>query len=419
LTNIIENKIFEEKLVKNKRLLKLIVPISLVAVLAIALPLAGGCRPAPAPVKPITIGAIFCRTGYVNMIGEDAYRATVLAMEQADYKVAGTPIDFIWEDNASDATVTMDKAKKLIETDKISVFTGMTLTAGFDVIGPYLTRMNIPSLSTSTVTIKQALAGWPLWSHSGTMNQTTYTTGVYAYEVLGYRTASTLGFDAEFARGYVDGFKEGFESRGGTVVQSQWVPLDVLDFSPYFMKVADADVFVYQLIGAGVVTGTKQIREVGLWDRMPVMMPYDAELFDAPVLSQVGKDALGIIACSHWSVDWDTPGNQDFVKAYTERWGVAPGVYGAKAYVSAQIIFNAIERTGGDVSFEALSKALDETDMDTIRGHITFTDHLGAAENWIMESVRITKPSIEVRARYWAESAIVDGKVEVRYKLVK
>lgn len=62
--------LLRRNLVKKKRLLKLLVPISLVLVLAVALPLTSGCRPAPevappevAPPKTVNIGAIFALTG--------------------------------------------------------------------------------------------------------------------------------------------------------------------------------------------------------------------------------------------------------------------------------------------------------------------------------------------------------------------
>jgi len=253
------------------------------------------------------------------------------------------------------------------------------------------------------------------------MRQRTWTTGIYAYDVLGYRKVSTLAHDAEFSRGYMRGFTEGFESRGGEVIQEQWAPLDTLDFSPYIIRIEDADAFVYYVIGIGVIPGATQIRELGLWDRMPVIMPEDGELFDRPFLEQAGDAALGIVSEVSWSPHWDTPGNAEYIAAYNERWGVDPGVYAAKAYTSAQILLNSIERTGGDVSFEALTKALDETDMtETIRGRVTFTDRLGAGDNWIMKNVGTPGVAIlEEVARYWAESIIVDDRVDVRFERIK
>lgn len=407
---------------KSKRLLKLIVLISLVAVLAVGAPLMGGCRPtAPPPeVEPINWGAMYALSGYFASAGEDMHRGTVLALEQVGYEVAGRPIKFIWEDNQTDATVALDKARKLIETDKVSVITGMTLTAGWDSIGPYITRMKVPGLSSSGCTERQMLAGWPLWAHTGCMAQAAYPLGVYAYEELGYRTASCFTYDAEFARGYMkEGFIAAFEERGGKILQEQYVPLDTLDFTPYYLTVPDADVFVLYLLGESILPGVAQAREIGLWDRMPVVIPLAEQLFDEYFLDESGELTVGLVGEVDWSMYWDTSGNEEFVEAFRERWGLSPGVYAAGAYCSVQIVLNAIERTGGDVSFEALSKALDETDMDTVRGHMTFADRMGSYDGWIMKHVSTEEPRVEVVAIYRVEPRIVGDRVEVTCVRVK
>jgi ABC-type branched-subunit amino acid transport system substrate-binding protein len=76
--------------------------------------------------EPIKIGSLHCRTGFMASLGEATYRSTVLAFEQINYKVAGRPITLIAEDIASDPTISMDKARKLIDTDKVDLITGIT-----------------------------------------------------------------------------------------------------------------------------------------------------------------------------------------------------------------------------------------------------------------------------------------------------
>ena len=374
----------------------------------------------PAPVEPIKIGGLFSRSGFFAGGGEDAYRAQVVAFEQVGYEVAGRPIEFIAEDIASDATVTMDKARKLLETDKIDVLIGMTLTAGWDAIGDYLTRMKVPGLASSGLTERQALAGWPVWSHTGPVAQGAHPMGVYAYDVLGYKTVSILTYEAEFAHGYMDeGFIVGFESRGGEVLQAQYVPLDVLDFTPYLIKIVDADALVIFVLGGSGLPAIAQIRELGVWDRMPVIEATASQMFDEYFLDQAGDTSIGIVGQVEWSPYWETEGNQEFIEAAKERWGVTPGIIGGGAYASAQILLNAIERTGGDVSFEALSKALDDTDMETVRGPVTFIDRLGVYEAWIMKHVRTTDPKLEVVAKYQSKARIVGDHIEVFTRRIK
>ena len=355
---------------------------------------------------PIRIGGLHCRTSFLSSLGEETYRATVLALKQVEYKVAGRSIELITEDIASDPTTGLEKTRKLVETDRVDLITGITYSVAIDAIGPFISEKNVPLMITSCAPQKQGMADWPMWAPAGLSSQMTYATGVYAYDELGYRTTTTLSHDIEDS--YIGGFIDGFTSRGGKVIQQQWCPMDTSDFVSYLSKAKTADLFAYWVVAACTIPIIKQIQQVRFWDRMDVLTASDSQLFDGNILREAGDSAIGMIGEMHYSSLWNTPGNKEYVQAFKKKWGVDSGTYGGMAYTSMQIILDALERTGGDASFEVLSKALDDTDFNTIRGRITFTaKRLGVCETFIMKCK--ARDTIEQIARYETK-ALSDGE---------
>jgi len=385
--------------------------VFLTLVLVVSLVAFGACKAAPAEKEPIKIGGLYSMTGFLSTLGLDANKAATLYLEQAGYEIAGRPVEYIAEDIASDATVCMDKARKLVETDKVCIIDGPILTPGIDAIGPYLTRMNVPFLSNSCLTEYEALAGWTVWGHPGDLHQRTATAGHYAYHELGYRKIATLGNDYVAGYEYMAGFVKGFEEAGGEIVQQQWFAMDTLDFTPYIINLAEADALATCIIGPSI-PAFGQFRELGVYDKMDVIVATDAGLFDDIVLKEIGEKAVGVVGESHYHFSSTAPGNKEFVDAYRAKYGVTPPAYAGMAYMSMQIIGDAIERTGGDVSFEALSKALDETDLETIRGRISFTpERLGKCDSQIAEIVDPT--TVATIATYHSTSERVGDELVV------
>jgi len=354
---------------KRKRLLILCGVLLLLALAA--LPLHGGCAPAaPAEVK---IGSLAEMTGFVAMLGEQQKKGITVALEQVGYEVAGRPIKFILEDTASDPITCMDKVRKLVETDKVGLIIGPILGPNTEAVSPYLQKMMVPAITVSAISWE--VAGYrSMWCQTGLLSGQTYGMGVYAYEVLGYRTISALTTDYSAGHEYMGGFIMGFEDSGGKVIQNQLVPIGTLDFTPFIVKIKDADALVTCIIGAGLVESCVQIKEQGVWERMPVIVATDAGIIDPPMLKEIGDAAVGFVSECHYHAAAPTVGNKEFVAAFTARWGYLPGSYAGMGYAATQIALDAITRTDGDMSYDVLAKALDETDMDTVRGHISFNE---------------------------------------------
>src|SRR3989304_1817660 len=74
--------------------------------------------------KPIKIGALLPLTGALLHEGPQVRKGIELALEHNANMVAGRKIELFVEDSATDPTTALDKARKLVERDGVSIITG-------------------------------------------------------------------------------------------------------------------------------------------------------------------------------------------------------------------------------------------------------------------------------------------------------
>jgi ABC-type branched-subunit amino acid transport system substrate-binding protein len=88
--------------------------------------------PTQEPEGPIKIGALLGITGGISSDEEQSLMGIEMALDEADYEVAGREIELIVEDVQMDAAICLEKVKKLNEMDNVDL-----------VIGPYLTSQGL------------------------------------------------------------------------------------------------------------------------------------------------------------------------------------------------------------------------------------------------------------------------------------
>ncbi len=320
----------------------------------------------------IKIGAIFDLTGFLAPLGADSQQGAILALEKAGYKVAGRPVEFIREDGASDIDPTLDKARKLVESDKVCLIIGPIHSGAVLGMAGYLDRVSVPNLNIAYTPEALSLEHQWVWQVSGQLRQGTYPSGVYAYEKLGYRTATTLAQDYVAGREFIAGFAQAFKERGGNVIQEQWYPNGTTDFTSYIINLKKADCLAAWFPGADAFGAFRQLKELG--NKTPIIQPEDGGITTSPpAMKELGNSIVGVDVTALYSYTADTPGNKEFVQAYKTRWnGAIPGPMSGAAYTTTQIALEALRKTGGDTSPQALRKALSEISIDTVRGHISF-----------------------------------------------
>ena len=322
-------------------------------------------------------------TGPLTLHGIAGKQGAILALEEANSEVAGRPVELIVEDDASDPAIGMDKARKLVETDKVAMLLGPFHGGVVGAVSGYISKVGIPELIYwySIANAAQAKATWT-WAPFGTLSSVSYSGGAYYYEALGYRELTTMGTDYIAGRDFIGGAVTAFQDRGGKIIQDQWVPLGTKDISPYITTLKEADAVLAWFMGITVIPGFQQLREYKV--DMPIVMPQSGHSTHPKVIAEMGDTAVGIITPDAYTWTIDTPENKKFVAAYQKRWGELPGGVSYGAYAGTQIFLEALKKTGGDTSPEALAKALDETKYQGIMGTINFGDARVGEGNYVI-----------------------------------
>jgi branched-chain amino acid transport system substrate-binding protein len=369
--------------------------------------------------KPIKIGFIADFTSFLTEHGIAGKQGAILAMEQANHMVDGRPVELIIEDEASDPAVAMDKARKLVETDKVAMIIGPFHAGCAGAVSGYVGRVRKPHISMwyGVANSLMAKAKWT-WSPFGTVSQVTYPMGVYAYEVLGYRTLTTMGSDYIAGRMFIGGAVDSFKEMGGKIIQQQWVPMGTKDVSPYITVLKKADAVMSWFAGLTVIPGLRQLREYKV--KMPVIMPQSGHSIHPKIMAVMGDTVVGVKTSGAYAWTLDTPKNKKWVDAYKKRWGVLPGAVAYGGYSCVQIALAALQKTGGDTSPDAIAKALDATEYKGIIGDFRFGDtRVGVYNYVIVNQAKVDNEIVaDVIARCTVETVPV-GKTMVHRVVAK
>lgn len=109
------------------------------------------CQPAASPSESIKIGALLPLTGALLQEGPNIRKGAELALEHYGGQVAGKKIELVIEDDATDPTIALDKARKLVERDKVDIMMVSLHAGAGQAVMPYLTEKKIIGIKRGTV----------------------------------------------------------------------------------------------------------------------------------------------------------------------------------------------------------------------------------------------------------------------------
>ncbi len=321
------------------------------AVACTAVLLTGWSAPALSQAKgPIRIGFIAPTTGVFAANGRDMINGFTMFWEEKGFSLAGRKVEIIDEDDAGTPSVTLTKARKLVELDRVHMVVGpLTANSGY-AIRDYVDSQKIPTVypivSADDLTQRQRTpyivrTGW-------TSSQPAHPLGEWVAKNLGYKRIATIAYDFAFGHEWVSGFQRTFEENGGRIVQKLWPPIGAPDYSPYLAQLRkDIDAVFAVFSGGDALRFLDQYRAFGLKERLPLVG--GGTLTDEHVLYQMGDEALGIITALHYSAALSTPENRAFASAYAKKYRRSPSYYSENSYTAARFVYEALQAIGGDV----------------------------------------------------------------------
>lgn len=311
--------------------------------------------PTPSTKPPIKIGHIRSITGPTAITNAAMIKGFDLGMEMLNYEIAGRKVEVILEDDAIKAELAIDKARKLVEQDKVDMIVGPTLAGLQIAVANYCNQVGMPNITTNIAPyaiIAQKLK-WTIMS-DGSNLQVPSAGGRYAYDKLNLKTAVIIGEDTAAGHSYIDSFLKGFKGAGGQVIQEQWVPQGTPDYSPYLSAAKKADACVAWTSGNDSIKFLNQYYQFGLWDKMTLIPAFSGAIVEVFILAQLQPEAreacLGLTSSVNYTAQLDTEANKKFVEAYRKKYNSLPDSAENGAYCGVQLIKAALEATGGDTT---------------------------------------------------------------------
>jgi ABC-type branched-subunit amino acid transport system substrate-binding protein len=323
---------------------------------------------------PIVIGVIADLTGPFAVYGTNVSRNVQLAAEEINAAggVDGRQLEVIVEDIQTDVAATVDKSRKLVQSDGVDV-----------VIGPIGSDANDAALQT-VVTEGETILMYPQVYEGGKCDPLFFHTGATpAQQVPGLierlqaeygPKALLFGADYVWPRRSFEVAKPVIEAGGGEVVGEVYLPLVADDYSELISAVRESQPdYIFSLYPAVYGAAVKALDDAGLLDDDLGMGTIFLGEESLPTLGDLGT---GTYTTLPFFTDAQGDGVDDFVARYRAAYGddaVPGGGETLGAYAAVHLYAQAVAAAGTTES-TAVAAALAGQSFEGPTGTVTMTD---------------------------------------------
>jgi branched-chain amino acid transport system substrate-binding protein len=358
---------------------------------ATGLALAAGAlvQPASAEQKTVKIGYVSTFSGPTAVIGNDMRNAFELALDHLGRKMGGLPVEVIYEDDTQKPDVGVQKTQKLIESDHDDFI------AGYIWSNVLLASLK-PLVDSKTITVIANAGASQLsgdfcspyvFSTSWNNDQTPEAMGMYMNQ-KGLKKVFQIGPNYAAGKDMLQGMRNTYKGEVVGQEMTRWP--DQLDFSAELSKARAARpdaIFIFYPGAAGVQFITQYV-QAGLKGQIPLYQVFSIDELSLPRLKDL---AVGVPGAQEWVNDLPNEQNKRFVADYRKKHpGLSPTFYGAQTYDAAMLINSAVVATKGDLSDkEAMRKAMEKADFESVRGKFRFgNNHVPIQNFYLQEAVK-------------------------------
>ena len=344
-----------------------------------------GAAPAWAQ-QSVKIGFVSTFSGPTAVIGNDMRNSFELALDHLGRKMAGKPVEVIYEDDQQKPEVGVQKSQKLVESDKVDFVIGYiwsnVLLASLKPVVDSQTFLISANAGPSQVAGEQCSPFF--FSTSWQNDQTPQAMGTYMTQ-KGVKTAFLIGPNYAAGKDMLTGVRTTFKGQVIGEELTKWP--DQLDFSTELSKVRAARpeaVFVFYPGAAGVQFLT-QYAQSGLKGQIPL---YTAFTIDAITLPLQKDLALGVPGAQEWVNDLPNDANKKFVADFRAKHKNYPSFYGAQSYDAANFVNSAVVAVNGDLSKkDAMRAEMRKANYASVRGPYKYGNNQFPIQNFYLQDV--------------------------------
>ena len=296
--------------------------------------------------EAIKIGHLVPLTGFLGALGEYAVLGIQMAAEEINAAggVMGRQIEVISEDSINPATATT-KAQRMLDRDGVQVLLGEISSASALAISQVAARNKRLFMATGprSDTLRGESCNRYLFCVDipNTVMVNAVGSALLREGMVKDKKFFTLTADYVFGHDLLRAAKAFFDANGANLIGDELVATDVTDFSPYLLKIRQAqpDVVCSNLAGNQVTNLVKQYAEFGL--PFPIV-GFNLNTADAWAAGQGNLTGT-------WPTVWyhtlDVPASKEFVAKFTEKHGKVPENHAWIEYISLKMLAQAINET--------------------------------------------------------------------------
>lgn len=281
---------------------------------------AGGTARFASAQETVKLGLLHSLSGTIAIAEASLVEAEKMAIDEINAAggVLGRKIEPIIEDGASDNPTFAEKARKLLERDKVVAIVGCYTSASRKAVLPVINQA-------------KGLLFYPTYYEGQEQDKHVFYTSqeatqsvIAAVEWLAKEKGKTfflVGSDYIYPRTCNKIAKPTIVKAGGKVLGEEYAPLGHTEFSSIINKIkaAKPDCIYSTVVGGSNVAFYKQLRAAGLDGTKQVLL---STVVSENEIEGIGKDnAAGYYACMGYFQSIKSGANEKFVKAFKAKYG--------------------------------------------------------------------------------------------------
>ncbi|MDP1559547.1 MAG: EAL domain-containing protein [Nitrosomonas sp.] len=329
--------------------------------------------------EPVRIGLMPPMTGIAGIYGPEIVWAARIACDEINERggVLGCPLELIIEDDGSVPQTAVPAARKLINEHQCIALIGNLLSSSrLSVLKQVAEPKRIPLLNFSFY--EGSLFSRYFFHFAALPDQQLGKMIPYMAQQFGPKMFFA-GSNYEWPRGSVDAAKRSLKKVDGDIVGEAYLDIGVkqTDIDNLLMQVArsGADVFVPYFVGLDQIMLLTRFTELGLKDRMAVVMGHYDEMMVSKLSAEVRE---GFYSSNTYFMSVDTPENRHYLERLAQQPGVegvwpnGKGIltnFGEGTYQCVHAFARALD-AAGTVEVEALVNALGTIALTSPRGKV-------------------------------------------------
>ncbi len=321
------------------------------------------------------IGVLQPFSGPYSIYGEEAFAACQVAADQLNAAggIKGRKVVLDKKDTKGDVATGVRQANDMILRDKVNAIVGPTSSGVLLGVIEVTKEQKVIHLSSIANTEKATLERIHPYYFQVVPNSHMESQAIANYlKKVSFKTYVTIALDYEWGHSTVELLKQELLKTKPEAKQigEFWPPLKETNFSSYITATLNLkpDLVVGILAGSAYQTFIRQARGYKFFDKMAFL----SHGFEGDVMA-VGKEfPTGMRMYSRGAFyAVNTPEMKKFIEAYKKLTKKYPTCWAILSYDSVMALAAAVKKAGS-FDKDAVAKALETTELDTLRGKLSF-----------------------------------------------